>query len=219
MPVTDFGEDTHGKFAVLKGTEIEAVDGFVFTVEQEFDPDLGCEWGYQVCLKRNDAGEKELFHNILKLRGVDPNSVNLIIPPRQSISVYLNPRGEVTGSSLQEPALGGLEPLEPGEGILKLVRASAEKRLLFLPHAIRQMSRSEKMITTSDVRRVIEIGIVIEDYVEDLRGHSCLILGFGDGDRPIHVVCSPKPEFVAIITAYLPDPKQWSNDFKVRLKR
>jgi len=61
--------------------------------------------------------------------------------------------------------------------------------------------------------------VVIEEYPDDARGPSCLILGHGMEHRPIHVVCSPKPHFLAIITAYLPDRGEWSDDFKVRTKR
>ena len=43
------------------------------------------------------------------------------------------------------------------------------------------------------------------------------MLGFGDADRVVHVVCSPKDEYLAIITAYLPDPAHWSEDFRRRL--
>ena len=64
---------------------------------------------------------------------------------------------------------------------------------------------------------MIERGEVIEDYPEDVRGHSCLILGFGDDLRPIHIVCSPKDEYLALITAYLPDEDEWSDDFRVRI--
>ena len=101
--------------------------------------------------------------------------------------------------------------------ILGLVRIAATKRILFLPHAIRQMSRPNRMITTADIRRIIGEGDVIENYPEDARGHSCLILGLGDGMRPIHVVCSPKDEYLAIITCYLPDEDEWSDDLSVRL--
>src|SRR5215210_6190766 len=102
--------------------------------------------------------------------------------------------------------------------ILFLVRQAASKRLLFLPHAIRQMSHPERLITTSEIRRVVEHGEVIEDYPEDVRGHSCLMLGFGETGRAVHVVCSPKDEYLAIITAYLPDAVEWSVDFRVRIK-
>ena len=101
--------------------------------------------------------------------------------------------------------------------ILSLVQAAAGKRILFLPHAIRQMSLPERMIKTADIRRVIFDGEVIENYPEDARGHSCLILGIDDEKRPIHVVCSPKDEYLAIITVYLPDEDIWSDDLSVRL--
>ncbi|HQX56531.1 MAG TPA: DUF4258 domain-containing protein [Pyrinomonadaceae bacterium] len=101
--------------------------------------------------------------------------------------------------------------------ILELVRIAAGNRILFLSHAIRQMSRPDRMITTADIRRIINEGEVIENYPEDARGHSCLILGVDDGQRPIHVVCSPKDEYLAIITCYLPDEDEWSDDLSVRL--
>jgi hypothetical protein len=100
--------------------------------------------------------------------------------------------------------------------ILEDVREAAQKRILFLPHAIRQMSRLERMISPLEVEAVVVNGELIEDYPHDPRGHSCLILGFGDTSRAVHVVCSPKDEYLAIITAYLPDPAQWSEDFRRR---
>ncbi|MSV32857.1 MAG: DUF4258 domain-containing protein [Bryobacterales bacterium] len=95
---------------------------------------------------------------------------------------------------------------------------SARRKILFLPHAIRQMSRPDRMITGPDVRRVVMNGEIIGNYPEDVRGHSCLLLGIDLEGRPIHVVCSPKPEYLAIITAYTPEPKEWDAAFKVRKK-
>ena len=34
--------------------------------------------------------------------------------------------------------------------------------------------------------------------------------------RAVHVVCSPKADYLAVITAYLPEPAQWSPDFRER---
>jgi hypothetical protein len=73
------------------------------------------------------------------------------------------------------------------------------------------------MITTTEIEVVIKTGEVIEDYPEDARGHSCLMLGVGQEDRAIHVVCAPKDAYLAIITAYLPNPDQWMPDFRRRL--
>lgn len=99
--------------------------------------------------------------------------------------------------------------------ILDSVRRVAGKRVLYLPHAIKAMARPEKVITTADVESVVAQGEVIEDYPDDVRGHSCLMLG-SSGGRPVHVVCSPKDDYLAVITAYLPDSELWSPDFRAR---
>lgn len=71
-----------------------------------------------------------------------------------------------------------------------------------------------------EIRRIVlRTGTIIEDYPTDARGHSCLVFGVGKGKRTIHVVCSPQEDYLAIITAYLPDPKQWSRDFTQRRAR
>ncbi len=75
---------------------------------------------------------------------------------------------------------------------IRSVRESAAKKMLFLPHAVRQMSRPERMISIEDVREALATGAVIEDYPDDARGHSCLILGAAVNGAPIHVVCAPK---------------------------
>ena len=99
---------------------------------------------------------------------------------------------------------------------LNRVRRAAAQRFLFLPHAVRQMARPERMITPGEVHSVILHGDVIADYPEDQRGHSCLMHGRGNGGRDIHVVCSPKDEYLAIITAYLPSEVEWTEDFRTR---
>ncbi|HET6402119.1 MAG TPA: DUF4258 domain-containing protein [Candidatus Kapabacteria bacterium] len=103
------------------------------------------------------------------------------------------------------------------EEFLESIRRAASKKILFTPHAILQMSRPSRMITPEEIRRVIEHGSIIEDYPEDVRGHSCLILGHGTGRRPIHVVCSPKFDYLGIITAYTPNREQWTEDFRKRM--
>lgn len=102
--------------------------------------------------------------------------------------------------------------------ILEWVREAATKRILFLPHALNQMNAPQRMISTDEVRTVIFYGEVIENYPEDVRGHSCLILGQGKEGRPIHVVCAPKTDYLAVITAYLPSSNQWERDWQTRKK-
>ena len=97
-------------------------------------------------------------------------------------------------------------------------REAATQRALFLPHAIRQMNKPERMISASEVRQIVLHGDVVEDYPEDSRGHSCLLGGETAPDRFIHVVCSPKEEYLAIITAYIPDAAEWDAARRQRRK-
>jgi hypothetical protein len=95
------------------------------------------------------------------------------------------------------------------------IATAVVQKILFLPHAIKQMSRPDRMITTDEVREAILSGEIIEEYPEDQRSESCLVMHTIQ-DRIIHVVCAPNSEYLAVITAYLPSPDQWSSDFKTR---
>ncbi|MDA3938698.1 MAG: DUF4258 domain-containing protein [Spirochaetia bacterium] len=57
---------------------------------------------------------------------------------------------------------------------------------------------------------------IIEDYPDDKYGPSCLILGFSDKNRPIHIQCShPERPLIKIITLYEPTPELWV-DYRIR---
>ena len=101
--------------------------------------------------------------------------------------------------------------------MIEKVLQSAKRKILFLPHAIQQMSRPERMISTSDVRETVFNGEVIEEYPDDPRGPSCLMFHRPTG-RAIHIVCAPKEEYLAIVTAYIPNPSQWDSTLTKRVK-
>ena len=102
-------------------------------------------------------------------------------------------------------------------GVLESVREAARRRILFLPHAVAQMARPDRMISPDEVEAAVMQGELVEDYPSDPRGPTCLLLGQGEQGRPVHVVCAPRADFLAIITAYTPDSSQWSPDFRRRL--
>ncbi len=79
------------------------------------------------------------------------------------------------------------------------------------------MFRANRMISTSDIRKVLQEGEIIEEYPEDVRGHGCLMLALGADDRPIHIVCTPKDDYLVVISAYIPDENQWSDDYRMRI--
>lgn len=102
---------------------------------------------------------------------------------------------------------------------IHLIKQSAEKKAIYTIHALDEMNAEDEIITTGEVRFVVLNGEIIEDYPEDKRGHSCLMFGMPHNKRPLHVVCAPKEEYLAIITAYVPSLEKWEPDFKTRRKR
>ena len=58
---------------------------------------------------------------------------------------------------------------------------------------------------------------LLEYYPNDVRGPSCLLLGFA-GDRPLHVVCTCRPPCF-LITLYQPGLDRWLPGFRERRRR
>ena len=75
----------------------------------------------------------------------------------------------------------------------------------------------ERHITEADVRHIIRTGEVIANYPDDKPYPSRLILGWRR-KRPLHVVAADNIDEnqIIIITAYEPDPAQWTSDFRRR---
>ncbi|MFB2936369.1 DUF4258 domain-containing protein [Aerosakkonemataceae cyanobacterium BLCC-F154] len=84
----------------------------------------------------------------------------------------------------------------------------------FSKHAVDQSII--RNITIKEVQEAFVSGDIIEDYPNDKYGPSCLVLGYTQTQRPLHIQCSyPSRTIVKIITLYEPDPNLWM-DFKVR---
>lgn len=73
-------------------------------------------------------------------------------------------------------------------------------------------------IRVDEVLHALESGEIIEDYPTDGPYPSCLILGWIDAGRPLHIVCAPVPDErrLIVITAYRPDPDRWDAEFRRR---
>jgi hypothetical protein len=87
--------------------------------------------------------------------------------------------------------------------------------LIFRLHAVRRMA--QRGISVADVRHALTTGETIADYPNDTPYSSRLVLGW-NGGRPLHVVAADNAagQETIIITAYEPDPRQWSPDFRRR---
>ena len=95
---------------------------------------------------------------------------------------------------------------------LDAIRAGVTARQYLLSrHAADQMIRRD--IGAAEIEQaVLGPSEVIEDYPSDKYGPSCLILGYTDKGRPLHVQCAyPGPVVVRIVTVYEPDPVRWTD--------
>jgi len=59
---------------------------------------------------------------------------------------------------------------------------------------------------------------LIEDYPDDPRGHSCLVLTWAK-EKPLHVVCALHEELLIIVTVYSPSREEWEMDYRARRKK
>jgi hypothetical protein len=89
------------------------------------------------------------------------------------------------------------------------------QNLVFSRHAIQQMFF--RKISKSEVQTVIAYGKVIEQKPDDSPFPSYLLLDYV-GSKPIHVVLSydRSMDTAYVVTAYIPDPNFWTDDFRVR---
>ena len=73
-------------------------------------------------------------------------------------------------------------------------------------------------ITIDELESVLLKGEIIENYPDNPRGSSCLVLGYGREGCPVHVVCGQGLSGkLRIITVYVPTLPKWINP-KVRRK-
>ncbi len=90
-------------------------------------------------------------------------------------------------------------------------------RIEYRTHATRRMF--QRGITGEDVEGVLKDGEIVEFYDDDYPLPSYLLKGQTGARRPLHVVVGVNvtEKLLIIITAYVPDPTLWTNDFTRRM--
>lgn len=81
-----------------------------------------------------------------------------------------------------------------------------------------EVERDAEEITLQEIEEAIlsKDAEIIEDYPNDPRGPSCLILGFTRKNFPLHIVCGiASQEILVMVTVYRPDVAEWI-DFRIR---
>ena len=92
-----------------------------------------------------------------------------------------------------------------------------KKRMNNVRHSLHALQReAEEGITAEDICDSMRSGFeLVEEYPDDPRGHSCLLLTWVR-DMPVHVVCAPHEDILLVITVYIATMEGWGKDFKTR---
>ena len=87
----------------------------------------------------------------------------------------------------------------------------------FSAHAEEERQADKLMI--HEIEKVLLKGEILEDYPDDPRGESCLVLGYGEIGVPIHIVCGKtKLETLRVVTVYIPATPRWIDERTRRKK-
>lgn len=94
------------------------------------------------------------------------------------------------------------------ERLRALIRAGRYRITL---HA--EQERDADQITIDEIEQAYSDAAseMVEDYPDDPRGHSALVLAFTGSEEPLHAVWSIHENTAILITIYRPDSKLWTN--------
>lgn len=101
--------------------------------------------------------------------------------------------------------------------IVEQIRAKIQRgQFEFSQHATDQSIK--RRISVEEIREAMRSPELIENYPDAKYGPCCLILGYTNLGRPLHIHCShASREIIKLITIYEPSPTIWT-DFKYRRK-
>ena len=98
--------------------------------------------------------------------------------------------------------------------IEEIAKLGNEPTLRWTNHILERLF--QRKIRIDDVKAVLANGEIIEQYPTDYPFPSCLMLGHSVAGLPLHVVCGSNGVELWLITAYFPNPLEWTNDFRQR---
>lgn len=69
-------------------------------------------------------------------------------------------------------------------------------------------------LTIAQVEQVLLNCQILEDYPDDPRGASCLVIGVAPEGTPVHVVCGRnRSDHLLLVTIYVPTMPKWKDSY------
>ena len=88
------------------------------------------------------------------------------------------------------------------------------KNYYFSKHA--DQERQNDNLFIEEVEDALLSGRILEQYEDTGRGESCLVVGFTEHGKPIHIVCGVREDVLAMITVYIPMPPKFITPYERR---
>ena len=98
--------------------------------------------------------------------------------------------------------------------IEEIARLCNKQTLRWTNHILKRIF--QRGIGIADVENALINGEIIEQYPTDYPFPSCLVLGQTKAGKTLHIVCGSNGRELWLITAYFPNPFEWTDDFKHR---
>ncbi len=76
--------------------------------------------------------------------------------------------------------------------------------------------RQNENLFIAEVEEALVSGRILERYEDTGRGESCLVAGFTNKGKPVHIVCGGVQEEMVIITVYVPQPPKFKTPYERR---
>ncbi len=83
---------------------------------------------------------------------------------------------------------------------------------LFSHHG--DLERQADNLIIDEIKEAVSSGRVLEHYSDTGRGESCLLVGFTEKGKPIHLVCGARANQLIIVTVYIPGPPKFKNPYQ-----
>ena len=90
----------------------------------------------------------------------------------------------------------------------------SDSNIKWAKHCFERMQ--ERDISINDVESCLQTGEIIEDYPDDFPHPSCLIFGYTEENRILHIVVGSNGDTIFFITAYYPNTNKFKTDLKAR---
>lgn len=74
--------------------------------------------------------------------------------------------------------------------------------------------RQNDNLSINEIEEAMFNGRILEHYPDTGRGNSCLVVGFTEGGKPVHVVCGQRGDSIVIITVYIPTPPKFKTPYE-----